>query len=70
MGTVDEDELFCEYSDNDLTLNWVVDTLRKSGVNSKKQVIDRLENASIFELETFKRSIQDMIVWKRMNNDE
>lgn len=33
-----------------LTLEWIVSTLKKSGVNSKKQVIDRLEQATPFEL--------------------
>ena len=33
-----------------LTLDWIIATLKKSGVNSKKLVIDRLENASHKEL--------------------
>lgn len=33
-----------------LTLNWIIETLSKSGINSKKIVKDRLRNAKSNEL--------------------
>lgn len=31
---------------NHLSLDWIISTLKKSGINSKQVVIDRLEKAS------------------------
>ena len=33
-----------------LTLDWIINTLKKSGCNSKQVVIDRLENCEYEEL--------------------
>ena len=33
-----------------MTLKWIIETLKKSGINSKQLVIERLENATSYEL--------------------
>lgn len=55
---------------SDLTLDYIIDTLKKSGINSKKIIIDKLTNATEFDLLTLKRSIQDKITSKRMEIDD
>jgi hypothetical protein len=45
--------------DEKLTLEWIISTLRKSGINSKKIVIDRLENASEEDLYILQNSIYE-----------
>lgn len=42
---------------NNLTLDWIISTLKKSGINSKQIVIDRLEKASDDELDELSCSI-------------
>lgn len=54
---------------SNLTLDYIIDTLKKSGINSKKLIIEKLENATEFDLLTLKRSIQDKITSKRMNDN-
>lgn len=44
---------------DNLTLNWIITTLKKSGINSKKIVIDRLENASEEDLYILQNSIYE-----------
>lgn len=41
--------------------DWIISTLKKSGINSKKKVIDRLENISFEELKRFERDIKLII---------
>lgn len=36
---------------NNLTIQWIIDTLKKSGCNSKQIVIDRLSNLSSEDLD-------------------
>lgn len=50
-----------------LTLDYIIDTLKKSGINSKKLIIDKLINASEFDLLTLKRSIQERINYGKFN---
>ena len=52
-----------------LTINWIISTLNKSGINSKKQVRERLQNASIEELEDLEKSIQGIITEKILEQD-
>lgn len=54
---------------NKLTINWIISTLNKSGINSKKQVRERLQNASIEELEDLEKSIQGIITEKILEQD-
>lgn len=54
---------------NKLTINWIISTLNKSGINSKKQVRERLQNASIEELEDLEKSIQGIITDKILEQD-
>lgn len=54
---------------NKLTINWIISTLNKSGINSKKQVRERLQNASIEELEDLEKSIQGIITDKILKQD-
>lgn len=46
--------------------NWILTTLKKSGVNSKKQVIDKLESLTFEELKKLERDIKLMINLKSM----
>lgn len=48
-----------------LTINEIVSTLRKSGVNSKHVVIDALTNASVEDLLELRKSINERINIKR-----
>lgn len=54
---------------NKLTINWIISMLNKSGINSKKQVRERLQNASIEELEDLEKSIQGIITEKILEQD-
>ena len=44
-----------------LTLDTIINTLKRDGVNSKGQVIKALENANINELERLRMSIEERI---------
>ena len=41
-----------------LTVEWIISTLKKSGINSKQIMIDRLENSSKNELRNLSNDIQ------------
>lgn len=51
-----------------LSIEWIINTLKKDGCNSKKQVIERLENADINELHYLKRDIITIINQKIVKN--
>ena len=56
-----------------MTLQWIIDTLRLNGVNSKGQVIKALQEADSIELMELRRSINEEINKKMMeseNNDK
>lgn len=44
-----------------MTLQWIIDTLKQSGVNSKGTVLKALENANSIELMELRRSINEEI---------
>lgn len=44
-----------------MTLQWIIDTLRLNGVNSKGTVLKALENANSIELMELRRSINEEI---------
>ena len=44
-----------------MTLQWIIDTLRLNGVNSKGQVIKALQEADSIELMELRRSINEEI---------
>ena len=44
-----------------LTLDTIIDTLKRDGVNSKGQVVKTLENANINDLERLRISIEERI---------
>ena len=56
-----------------MTLQWIIDTLRLNGVNSKGMVIKALQEANSIELMELRRSINEEINKKMMeseNNDK
>ena len=56
-----------------MTLQWIIDTLKLNGVNSKGQVIKALQEANSIELMELRRSINEEINKKMMeseNNDK
>ena len=56
-----------------MTLQWIIDTLRLNGVNSKGMVLKALEKADSIELMELRRSINEEINKKMMeseNNDK
>lgn len=42
---------------NEITIQWIIDTLKKSGCNSKKIVINRLSNLSNEDLESLLKDV-------------
>jgi len=50
-----------------LTINWIKETLKISGKNSKQLVIDRLENATFDELVDLNGSVLKEIANKSKN---
>ena len=44
-----------------MTIQWIIDTLKQSGVNSKGQVIKALQEANINDLRGLRISINEMI---------
>lgn len=44
-----------------MTLQWIIDTLKTNGVNSKGTVLKALENANSIELMELRRSINEEI---------
>lgn len=53
-----------------LTLNWIINELGKDGCNSKGVVKNALEFASVQELLSLKRSINELIRNKRSENND
>ena len=56
-----------------MTIQWIIDTLRLNGVNSKGMVIKALQEANSIELMELRRSINEEINKKMMeseNNDK
>ena len=52
-----------------MTLQWIIDTLRLNGVNSKGTVLKALENANLNELMELRRSINEEINKKMMESE-
>ena len=52
-----------------MTLQWIIDTLRLNGVNSKGMVIKALQDASSIELMELRRSINEEINKKMMESE-
>ena len=52
-----------------MTLQWIIDTLRLNGVNSKGQVIKALQEANLNELMELRRSINEEINKKMMESE-
>ena len=52
-----------------MTIQWIIDTLRLNGVNSKGQVIKALENANLSDLMELRRSINEEINKKMMESE-
>lgn len=52
-----------------MTLQWIIDTLRLNGVNSKGQVIKALQKANSIELMELRRSINEEINKKMMESE-
>ena len=44
-----------------MTLQWIIDTLRLNGVNSKVTVLKALQEANLNELMELRRSINEVI---------
>ena len=52
-----------------MTIQWIIDTLRLNGVNSKGQVIKALQKANLNELMELRRSINEEINKKMMESE-
>ena len=52
-----------------MTLQWIIDTLRLNGVNSKGTVLKALENANLSDLMELRRSINEGINKKMMESE-
>ena len=52
-----------------MTIQWIIDTLKQSGVNSKGQVIKALQEANINDLRGLRISINEMINKKIKGED-
>ena len=52
-----------------MTIQWIIDTLRLNGVNSKGQVIKALQEANLNELMELRRSINEEINKKMMESE-
>ena len=52
-----------------MTLQWIIDTLRLNGVNSKGTVLKALEKANLNELMELRRSINEEINKKMMESE-
>ena len=44
-----------------MTIQWIIDTLKQSGINSKGQVIKALQEANINDLRELRMSINETI---------
>ena len=52
-----------------MTIQWIIDTLRLNGVNSKGTVLKALEKANLNELMELRRSINEEINKKMMESE-
>ena len=52
-----------------MTLQWIIDTLKLNGVNSKGTVLKALENANLSDLMELRRSINEEINKKMMESE-
>ena len=52
-----------------MTLQWIIDTLRLNGVNSKGAVLKALQEANLNELMELRRSINEEINKKMMESE-
>ena len=53
-----------------MTIQWIIDTLKLNGVNSKVKVIKALQEANINDLRELRRSINEIINKKIGVNDD
>lgn len=53
-----------------MTLQWIIDTLKTNGINSKGTVLKALENANLSELMELRRSINEEINKMILNGEE
>ena len=53
-----------------MALQWIIDTLRLNGVNSKGTVLKALEKANLSDLMELRRSINEEINKKMLNGEE
>lgn len=53
-----------------MTLQWIIDTLKLNGVNSKGTVLKALENANLSDLMELRRSINEEINKKMLSGEE
>ena len=51
-----------------MTIQWIIDTLKQNGVNSKGTVIKALQEANINDLRELRRSINEIINKKSEEN--
>ena len=52
-----------------MTLQWIIDTLRLNGVNSKGTILKALQEANLNELMELRRSINEEINKKMMESE-
>ena len=52
-----------------MTIQWIIDTLKLNGVNSKGKVIKALQEANSIELMELRRSINEEINKKMMESE-
>ena len=53
-----------------MTLQWIIDTLKLNGVNSKGTVLKALQEANLNELMELRQSINEEINKKMLNGEE
>lgn len=53
-----------------MTLQWIIDTLKFNGVNSKGTVLKALENANLSDLMELRRSINEEINKMMLESEE
>lgn len=53
-----------------MTIQLIINELKREGVNSKQRVIDKLENLTLEELRTLKRDINERICKEKENGNQ
>lgn len=53
-----------------MTIQWIIDTLKLNGINSKGTVLKALQEANLNELMELRRSINEEINKKMLNGEE